>query len=557
MGLVRALVVSLFVALALAPCALAGSPVSPVAGATVAQSRPTFVVNLKAGDTYPQVQVATSPRTTGIGLTDGRVALCIPDIPADGSGRTSCSLYTDLPDGKYYWALLYQRSDKCETVAGKKVCLPELHVTTPIRFSVSTGSSPVPPPSPAPPSPKPTPSPTPTPTPPPSPGPIPAPAGKSPAGTLARPATGGPYAYASMEAEPYVSAGAVVHYVTTGLDAPPLNDDNGNGVPDYVEEAGAAADTAFAYYAARGFRAPLVDGAGPNTLPDIYIKHFHNPDLFGLTYAPVKAQGGSFVIISSHLDRSPVLARGSLAATVAHELFHVVQYAYVPGGRALPTWVAEGSAEAMSLLVEPKIEDLVSMDYMDQWLAQPWRPLFDERFYCDHCYGGALWWATLAQVEPTLLPQYFAALGRQANAKKKPGIGLELLDSLLRKHGAGSLDSVFFRFAVTLYRGGLRPVPTYTLTARHSATIHLERIDPLSMHFIPIRVPAGCRSLQLGIESSGKLFHAAVVVGGPKGRMVTHDPIRLDTAADRKHVLLIVTSGGVARQAYGIKLLAR
>ena len=66
-----------------------------------------------------------------------------------------------------------------------------------------------------------------------------------------------------MEAVPYVSAGVVVHYVTTGLDAPPLNDDNGNGVPDYVEEAGAAADTAFAYYAARGFRAPLADGARP------------------------------------------------------------------------------------------------------------------------------------------------------------------------------------------------------------------------------------------------------------------------------------------------------
>ena len=280
----------------------------------------------------------------------------------------------------------------------------------------------------------------------------------------------------------------VVHYVTTGLDAPPLNDDNANGVPDYVEEAGAAADTAFAYYAARGFRAPLADGAGPNTLPDIYIKHFHNPDLFGLTYAPFRAQGGSFVIISSHLDQSPGLARGSLAGTVAHELFHVVQYAYVPRGQ-MPAWVAEGSAEAMSLLVEPKIEDLVSIDYMDQWLAQPWRPLFDERFYCDHCYGGALWWATLAQGEPTLLPQYFAALGRQAKAKKKPGFGLDLLSTLLRKHGAGSLDSVFFRFAVGLYRAGLRPVPTYTLTARRSATIHVERIDPLSMHFIPIAVP--------------------------------------------------------------------
>ena len=282
MGLVRALEVAFSVALAFVPSALAGSAVSPVAGATVGVSRPTFVVDLKAGDSYPQIQVATSSRVSRIGLTDGRVGACIPDAPAGGSGRTTCSLYTDVPDGKYYWVLLYQRSDKCLTAGGKKIGLPQLHVTTPIRFSVATGSMPAPPPSPAPPSPTPTPPPATTPTPP-GPGPIPAPVGSSPPGSLARPATGGPYAYASMEAVPYVSAGAVVHYVTTGLDAPPLNDDNGNGIPDYVEEAGAAADSALAYYAARGFRAPLADSGGPNTLPDIYIKHFRNPDLFGLT----------------------------------------------------------------------------------------------------------------------------------------------------------------------------------------------------------------------------------------------------------------------------------
>ena len=553
MGVARALVVSFSVALALAPGAFAGSTVSPAAGARLTVSEPTFVVDLKAGDSFPQIQVATSPTRSGIGLTDGRVGLCVPDAPAGGHGRTSCTV--TLPDGKYYWALLYQRSDHCETVAGKKLCLPELHVTTPVRFTVATGSPPAQPPSPTPPSPTP-PAPTPPAPAPPAPGPVPAPTGTSPTGPLARPVAGGPYAYTSMEAQPYVTAGAVVHYVTTGLDAPPLNDDNGDGVPDYVEQVGAAADSAFAYYAARGFRTPLADSGGPNPLPDIYIKHFRNPDLYGLTFAPVSAQGGSFVIVSSHLDQSPGLARGSLAGTVAHELFHVVQYAYVPGGQ-MPHWVAEGSAEAMSLLVEPTIDDLVSTDYMDEWLAQPWRPLFDERFYCDHCYGGALWWATLAQGEPKLLPQYFAALGRKAAAKKKLGFGLDLLDGLLRRHRDGSLDSVFFRFAVGLYRAGARPDPTYTLSARHSAEIHRARIDPLSMHFVPIAVPSSCRTLELGIASSSKLFHAVVIVGGPKGRVVTHDPIRLDTAAERRHVLLIVTSGGVATQSYAVKLLAR
>ena len=124
MGLVRVSVVSFFLALALAPNAFAGSAISPQAGATVTTSEPTFVIDLKAGDGYPQIQVATSPRLSLVGLADGRVGLCIPDTPAGGSGRTSCTVYTDLPDGKYYWVLLYQRNDKCQTIGGKRVCLP-------------------------------------------------------------------------------------------------------------------------------------------------------------------------------------------------------------------------------------------------------------------------------------------------------------------------------------------------------------------------------------------------------------------------------------------------
>ena len=59
--------------------------------------------------------------------------------------------------------------------------------------------------------------------------------------------------YASPE-RTYSSARAVVHYVTLGIDAPPLNDDDSDGVPDYVERVGDAADRALAYYESRGFR---------------------------------------------------------------------------------------------------------------------------------------------------------------------------------------------------------------------------------------------------------------------------------------------------------------
>src|SRR6478609_7014699 len=45
----------------------------------------------------------------------------------------------------------------------------------------------------------------------------------------------------------YSSARSALHYVTDGPDAPSLNDDDGDVVPDYGERVAAAADTAIGY----------------------------------------------------------------------------------------------------------------------------------------------------------------------------------------------------------------------------------------------------------------------------------------------------------------------
>ena len=59
----------------------------------------------------------------------------------------------------------------------------------------------------------------------------------------------------ATSARTYASRRAVVHYVVLGIDAPPLNDDDRDDVPDYVERVGAAADTAIEYFGRRGFAA--------------------------------------------------------------------------------------------------------------------------------------------------------------------------------------------------------------------------------------------------------------------------------------------------------------
>ena len=132
--------------------------------------------------------------------------------------------------------------------------------------------------------------------------------------------------YASPEST-YASERVVVHYVVLGIDAPPLNDDDHDGVPDYVERVGEAADRSLTYYERRGFHAPLEDVGGPDSRPDLYISRFA-PGTFGVALPAVNADGGAFAVIANNLDPSAERSLASLYGTVAHELFHLVQFSY-------------------------------------------------------------------------------------------------------------------------------------------------------------------------------------------------------------------------------------
>ena len=372
--------------------------------------------------------------------------------------------------------------------------------------------------------------------------------------TVLRPTSGGAYAYGTPEAEPYVGANVVVHYVTTGPSAPPLNDDNGDGYPDYVEAVAGAADAALLYYQQHGFKAPLPDTAGVDPKPDIYIDALP-PGTFGLTFGEQTGEGGSFVLVSPRLDPSVPKAFGGLSTTVAHELFHVVQYSYVASGR-LPRWAAEGSAVAMSMLVFPSIEDSVATGYLDQWLTTPWLPLDDERSGCARCYGGAWWWLYLESLKGAVLPRYFAKLeSDDRSGKTSTLLGVTQLDSAVSASGNGSLASVFASFSVGLYRRGLPVGRALSLQASDSSrTTRVLGVFGLSTHYVSIAVPASSRGVVVAIPyGNGPAPSVTMIVGGPKGRRVVGKRVRpgkgvllattFRNAAERKQVLVVVTSG--------------
>ncbi|HEY8236894.1 MAG TPA: hypothetical protein VIF85_09655, partial [Gaiellaceae bacterium] len=319
-------------------------------------------------------------------------------------------------------------------------------------------------------------------------------------------------------------------------------------------------DTALLYYERHGFKLPLADTAGPDTKPDIYIDDLP-AGVFGLTL-PQTAEGGTFVIVSPRLD-SRQKTLGSLPITVAHELFHVIQFSYVVSGK-LPVWAAEGSASAFSMLVFPNVEDLSMTNFLTGWLFQPWLPLYDERFDCAHCYGGAWWWLYLAHLNSGILPRYFALLEAADRKGKTPTLGVTQLDAALRGSHVGSLNDVFTAFSLNLYRRGLPLGGLYSLspsTTPRASSIH--SVYGLSTQYVPVHVPSTSRGVVIAVPyGDGPRPQVTLVVGGPKGRRVTGKRLRpgqgmiLSTmfrnAAERKRITLIVTSGHLKGVAYQV-----
>ena len=290
-------------------------------------------------------------------------------------------------------------------------------------------------------------------------------------------------------ARTYASRRAVVHYVVLGIDAPPLNDDDRDAVPDYVERVGAAADTALDYYERRGFAAISADTGGPDARPDIYVSRFA-PGSFGVAFPAADARGGAFVVVSNALDPSAESSLGSLYGTVAHELFHLVQFSYFSptDEPSIPAWVLEGSAAAMEDRVFPELDDIVSSLQLRRWFAQPHRRLTAQS------YGSQLFWRYLDEREPRLLPAYLERL-----AAPRPGNTAPALAGTYARVARRPFAAVFGRFASWVageFAGRVTPVRSLRVGARASG-----RVAPLGIHFV--RLSHGARTVRV---SRGELL---------------------------------------------------
>ena len=128
------------------------------------------------------------------------------------------------------------------------------------------------------------------------------------------------------------------HWDTTGVDAVPATDSDGDGTPDYVESVMATVDDVRSTYVGAGYKSPEADGSlGGNAQTDIYLTDVGSQSLYGYCTSDKQFQQGgpwdgwAYCVLDNDYSPSQFPTNTpleNLQVTAAHEYFHAVQFAY-------------------------------------------------------------------------------------------------------------------------------------------------------------------------------------------------------------------------------------
>ena len=250
-----------------------------------------------------------------------------------------------------------------------------------------------------------------------------------------------------------------LHWTTTGVDAPPLRDANGDGRPDWVETTMSVLQYVWQKEIVEfGFRPPKSDVGLPNHGPDgredVYLKDIAN-EVLG--YCAPEADFTSWSV-PGHcvLDNDYSLAQigppslgglHELQLTVAHEFFHSVQFGYDYGE---DIWLLEGTAVWM----EDEVYDTINEGYaylLDSPLLHPGVPVDTVQAGQLYQYGSWIFWRFLEEYfsPPTKRRDQSVIRRVWELADGSPGApdlySLEAVDALAREHGS-TLRAVYAAF---------------------------------------------------------------------------------------------------------------
>lgn len=145
----------------------------------------------------------------------------------------------------------------------------------------------------------------------------------------------------------------ILRYETSGNNAVPADDGDNNGIPDYVEQTAAAADSSFRHEVERlGYADPIA----PDNTYEIFFKNF---GFYGQT---VSSGNTTFIEIHSNFQNFPPNTDpegdvpGAIKVTMAHELKHAIQFVTNNWSGETDRW-AEMDATLMEEVVYDNVND--------------------------------------------------------------------------------------------------------------------------------------------------------------------------------------------------------
>ena len=269
-----------------------------------------------------------------------------------------------------------------------------------------------------------------------------------------------------------------VHYDAEGSDAVDRTDDDGNGIPDYIDLAATVLDSIWTLEVEQlGYNPPPSDhGLGGGDEYDVYIMDLsrggcgYGNAVYGCTYPGTSdAVTHSYLEIDNNFtDPGYKQTRGldALRVTIAHEFHHAIQFGYYAHGAG--NWWQESTSTWMEEVAYPHIDDY--LQYLTHFLGEPHRALNSGRLGSLRTYGSAIFSHFLDQhygpaLEPLIReelnqhPPELVALRARAHLnrliweeiKEHQSVHLDHFDRVLRQVEPGGLGSVVGEFAVWNY----------------------------------------------------------------------------------------------------------
>ena len=290
---------------------------------------------------------------------------------------------------------------------------------------------------------------------------------------------------AKRVARPVLSAAAaypspgghfVIHYATSGADAPDLSDADGNGVPDWVEQVAAVFENVYsAEVTTMGYRPP------PVVRYDVYLEDLTSLGAYGFTTddgfpAAPSASSASYIEIDKaftaamfeHTATGDFTPLQSLSVTAAHEFNHAIQYGY---NYYFDIWYAEATATWMEDEVYDAVNQLYS--YLPGYLGSTATLSLDAPINGRSEYGRWIFNRYLAQDHSNALIRdiwkRLSTLAAPADGSDIPM--LPVIEATLGSAGS-TLSGEFFGFAENVYLrnwtthpGDLSRIPAVTPAA--------------------------------------------------------------------------------------------